>query len=284
MDPVRARILTDIVYRTKDGRPSLTPFHQINSAMQRRISYLLGGRYDELWQWLQNVSEVSYAGASSPRLDHFISRLFGEILSQPGFGFHGDFDGGGVAAILIESIRKFHLSFDPSVETDSDAHVSTDLGLEYVDMVERGVVAAQYLSSWELYPRDAVLLAPAYTFLMMNRPVEVQFWLDAGSAAWSDRIYQPLTHPYVLRRDWDEDRIWADDDEVRAAEMALHRLILGLSRRCRKCLYLVHSELNERGFEQQGPMLQAVQRLLRLHANSDGAQTLGQSVATESPG
>lgn len=265
MDPVRARILADIVYRTKDGRPSLTPFHQIISGMQERISYLLGGRYDELWQWLHGYAPQTDADTSSPRLDHFISQLFGEVLSQPGFGFHTDFDSGGVVANLIESIRKFRLAIGPLTHQDTDSPV--DLGREYVDMVERGVVAAQYVSSWGPYPEDAVLLAPAYTFLMANRPVDLQFWLDAGSASWSERIYQPLTHPYVLRRDWSEDRIWADEDEVRVGDQALYRLTLGLSRRCRQRVYLIHSELNERGFEQHGPMLRAVQRLLRSRAS-----------------
>jgi hypothetical protein len=130
-------------------------------------------------------------------------------------------------------------------------------------MVERGVVAAQYVSSWQVHPKNAVLLVPAYTFLMMNRPVSIQFWLDAGSRSWFERIYQPLTHPYVLRRDWPEGQIWTDEDEVQTREAALARLILGLTRRCRQRVYLAYSELNEQGFEQQGPLLQAVQRLLR---------------------
>ncbi len=130
-------------------------------------------------------------------------------------------------------------------------------------MVERGVVAAQYVSSWKTQPQDAVLLVPAYTFLMMNRPVTVQFWLDAGSGAWVERIYQPLTHPYVLRRDWEEGQVWSDEDEVRVRDEALVRLILGLTARCRQRIYLAYSELNERGYEQQGPAPAGVQRLLR---------------------
>jgi hypothetical protein len=127
LDPVRARILADIVYRTKGGQPALTPFHQIVPAMQERISYLLGGRYDELRQWLQTNTAQAGAASPLPGLDHFLSRLFGEILSQPGFGFHGDFDSGGVAANLIESIRKFRLAFDSTSEQGSDTQL--DLGL-----------------------------------------------------------------------------------------------------------------------------------------------------------
>ena len=258
LDPVRAHLLAGIVYRIKDGQPALTPFHQIVPDTQERISYLLGGRYDELWQWLagywDRVEELD-------GLDHFLSRLFGEVLSQPGLGFHRDFDAGAVAANLIESVQKFRQTFPPSV--DRDQGVGADVSIEYVDMVERGVVAAQYVSSWQIRPEDAVLLAPAYTFLMMNQPVTIQFWLDAGSQAWFERIYQPLTHPYVLRRDWPEAQVWTDDDEVRVREEALVRLIVGLTRRCRQRIYLASSELNEQGYEQQGPLLQAIQRLLR---------------------
>ncbi len=260
LDPVRARLLTDIVYRVKDGRPTLTPFHQIVPETQERISYLLGRRYDELRQWIQAYTEDGGIGEG---LDHFLSRLFGEVLSQPGFGFHRDFDAGAVAANLIESIQKFRQSFFPLVPYSSSEDERPNLDLEYVDLVERGVVAAQYVASWQIRPADAVLLVPAYTFLMMNQPATVQFWLDAGSRAWFERIYQPLTHPYVLRRDWPEGEIWADEDEVRVRQDALGRLILGLSRRCRQRIYLAFCELNEQGYEQQGPLLQAVQRLLR---------------------
>jgi hypothetical protein len=286
LDPVRARLLTDIVYRVKDSQPVLTPFYQIVPEMQERISYLLGGRYDELWQWLQRYAEKAGLAEAADELHYFLSRLFGEVLSQAGFGFHGDLNAGAIAANLIESILKFRHTFpppsplpeegDPPSVQSGARHPSSaqsgampgpgvrlDLGLEYVDMVERGVVAAQYVASWQIHPEDAVLLVPAYTFLMMNQAVTVQFWLDAGSRAWFERIYQPLTQPYVLRRDWPEGQVWTDEDEVRVREEALRRLILGLTRRCRQRVYLAYSELNERGYEQQGPLLQAVQRMLR---------------------
>jgi hypothetical protein len=273
MDPVRARLLTDIVYRVQDGQPALTPFYQIVPETQERISYLLGGRYDELWRWIQDIIQATGGADLAEGLDHFLSRLFGEILSQVGFGFHRDFDAGAATANLIESIQKFRQSFVALPEGAGSeasqpqavggAATSTDLSLEYVDMVERGVVAAQYVSSWQIRPENAVLLVPAYTFLMMNQPATIQFWLDAGSRAWIERIYQPLTHPYVLRRDWPQDQKWVDEDERRVREETLGRLLLGLTRRCRQCIYLAFSELNERGYEQQGPLLQAVQRMLR---------------------
>ena len=56
---------------------------------------------------------------------------------------------------------------------------------------------------------------------MSNRPVEVQFWLDVGSRGWSERLYQPLTHPYVLSRGWQPGRPWTDADEFEAGQEAL---------------------------------------------------------------
>ena len=106
-------------------------------------------------------------------------------------------------------------------------------------------------------------MAPAYTFMMINRPVDYQFWLDVGSGGWWERLYQPLTHPYVLRRDWPAGQVWGDDHEFSARQMALGRLILGLVRRCRRRIYLGIADLGEQGYEQRGPLLQAVQRVLR---------------------
>jgi hypothetical protein len=137
-------------------------------------------------------------------------------------------------------------------------------------MVHDGVVAAQYIRSWRRQPEDAVLLAPAYTFLMMNRPVDHQFWLDVGGSGWWERINQPLTHPYILSRRWaaagplsQGDAKWTDAEEHAAQMDALAALVLGLARRCRVQIHLALSELGEQGSEQRGALLQAVQRVLR---------------------
>jgi superfamily I DNA/RNA helicase len=262
MDLVRAQLMADIVYRLQDGAPVLSSFDLIDSDMQDRLTYLLGGRYEALRLWLEG-----YASGPEAPLDFFLSRLFGEILSQEGYAFHRDYDAGEVAANLIESVRKFR-----RVAEDALAEEKKPLGQEYVEMVEDGVVAAQYIRSWQLQPEDAVLLAPAYTFLLSNRPVDYQFWLNAGGRGWWERLYQPLTHPYVLSRQWPKDALWTDEDEFESRQEAMFRLTLGLIRRCRRKIYLGISELGEQGYEQQGPLLQAIQRVLReVQAESGGA-------------
>jgi hypothetical protein len=98
---------------------------------------------------------------------------------------------------------------------------------------------------------------------MSNRPVDYQFWLNVGGGGWWERLYQPLTHPYVLSRHWSSDATWTDGDEVESRQEALFRLTLGLIRRCRRGVFLGLSDLGEQGYEQKGVLLQAIQRVLR---------------------
>jgi len=264
IDLVRAQLLAEIVYRPSEGRPALTSFDAIRPEMQERFTFVLGERYERLRRWL-----LAYGETAPQPLDFFLSRLFGEVLSGEGYRFHTDYDAAAVASALIESVRKFRWAAGGVVGDDGDGN-SHDLGREYLDMVQEGVIAAQYILGWRLQPEDAVLLAPAYTFLMRNQPVDYQFWLSVGGRGWWERLYQPLTHPYVLSRRWPADRPWMDEDEFAARQETLFRLITGLIRRCRRQVYLGLSELGEQGYEQKGPLLQVIQRVLREYTN-DGA-------------
>ncbi|MGB7873123.1 MAG: hypothetical protein WBL25_01980 [Anaerolineales bacterium] len=255
MDLVRAQLLVEIVYRQRDF--SLAPFDGIKPDVQERITFTFGNRYSLLRDWLQ-----AYRESDALPLDHFLRKLFGEVLSQPGFGFHTNLDFVRVAASLVESVRKFRMAMEPSEDLTGSTNLS-GLGKEYLAMLQDGVIAAQYLESWRTEEEEAVLVAPAYTFLMMNRPVSVQFWLDAGSSGWYERLAQPITHPYVLARGWEPGRLWTDADEVERSKESLARLTSGLLRRCRERVYLGMSELGESGFEQRGDLLKAFQKVLQ---------------------
>jgi len=253
LDLVRAQLLAEILFRVKEGQPTLGSFDYLKPDMQTRITYRFGERYEALRTWL-----LVYQEGPAEQLDHFFSRLFGEVLSQPGYGFHRNLDAAQVAANLVESARKFRW-----VAAVDDHQQPESISKEYVGMVQEGVVAAQYMGAWETQPEQAVLLAPAYTFLMSNRPVDYQFWLDVGGRGWFERLYQPLTHPHVLSRDWPVEAVWTDAAEVKYSQRTLYRLVLGLLRRCRRGVYLGLSELNEQGYEERGPLLRAIARTLR---------------------
>jgi hypothetical protein len=256
LDPARGHLIAERLYASRSGRAELRSFDNLKPDLQERIGFEVGAKIDRLREWL-----LAYAQTEpSPPLDLFFARLFGEVLSQPGYGFHRQIDPGRITAQIVESARKFRQTVNPDPYAPT---IDPNVGRDYVRMVSAGVVAAAYVESPYAEKADAVLLAPAYTFLLSNESVGYQFWLNAGSPAWWERLYQPLTHPYVLSRQWPPDKKWGDEDEVTARQATLLRLVRGLLRRCRTRVYLAISTLNEQGFEERGPLLTLVQQVLR---------------------
>ena len=80
---------------------------------------------------------------------------------------------------------------------------------------------------------------------------------------WYERVYQPLTHPYVLSRHWTRGRVWTEEDEHRSRQLMLNKVIGGLTYRCAGKLYLVSSQLSISGQEEAGPLASAIQKVLR---------------------
>ncbi|MEO8609055.1 MAG: UvrD-helicase domain-containing protein [Chloroflexota bacterium] len=254
LDLVRARLLTDILFR--NGQ--LLPFEQIKDVkIQSRITFELAARYERLRLWLEKISQ-----ADALPLDMFFSRLFGEMLSQPGFDFHQDYDAARTTANLVDSARNFR-------QTVGKIEPDLELASEYVRMVDSGAIANQYMREPGKRDQDAVLIAPAFTFLMNNVPVNYQFWLNVGASGWGQRLDQPLTHAYVLSRQWEEGDKWEDPEEFQANQETIYLLASGLIRRCRKKIFLGFSEYGEQGVEQRGSLLLAVQSMLRRLAKEE---------------
>lgn len=252
LDLVRSQILVEVAFRRKDGVPALQPISEIRPEMRDRITYTVGNRYEYLRNWLDE-----YSNQPAMELDFFFARLFGEVLSQLGFSFHNNFQAGIICQNLIESAQKFRWAVGEHTLADG-SHDPSIAGREYLTMIQEGILAAQYIQSWQMPEEEAVLIAPAYTFLLSNLPVDYQFWIDAGSSAWSERLFQPLTHPVILSRQWPKGRAWTDIDEYEYNCDALHKLLLGLLRRCRKQVFLGLSKLGESGYESRGLLLRIV--------------------------
>jgi hypothetical protein len=251
LDLVRAWLLASTLYRFSQGVGQLETFHQLRPEMQARIGFQLGEKYEYLREWIQRALD------SSPiHLDHFLSRLFGEVLAQPGYGFHHHLDAGRAAEAMINSVHKFRNA------ADSTGGSEVEMGREYYRLIHEGLLAAQYLSTGDRNEEQAVFIAPAFTYLTMNMHSEVQFWLDIGNPAWAERLYQPLTHPYVLSRTWERGQKWTDEEEREVRRQIVATLTTGLTRRCGRKIYLCHSSYGEQGLEQQSMLLSAIQRLL----------------------
>ncbi len=279
LDPVRASLLTRIIYPEQRRTIELGRFGELNKEAQQRITYTLGEQFDRLREWI-----YAYRANDEPiPLDQFFARLFGEVLSQPNYGFHEDFDAARVANQLVESARNFRWAVGDDQMTrwqddkmkmvatekgqpDNTQHATrntqhANVGRAYSKLVESGALGALFAPGWKVN-EEAVLLAPAYTYMMRNRAVDVQFWLDIGSSGWWERLYQPLTHPYVLSPRWQSGQPWTDFDEFQTRQTTMYRLLMGLIRRTRQRIFIGVSEYSENGIEQRGPLLMLVNRLL----------------------
>lgn len=257
LDLVRADLLANKVHRESHPGVELLSFDRVPPTEQDRITFRVGQRYDQLREWLE-----IYRREETADLDVFLRRIFGEVLSQPGFGFNQQMDAASVADQLVESVQNFRWNIAEAGLSDPDLPA----GFEYVRMIEQGVLGAQYLPVWFEQNEDAVFIAPAHTFLVSNRPVRYQFWLDIGNNNWWRRLDQPITHAYVLSRQWQPDQKWTHAQEMEVNHEALARLVHGLVRRCGDHLYLYYTEIDEHGNEQQGKLFEALADVL-IHAN-----------------
>jgi len=257
-DLVRSAVLAAAVYeRGRSEGIGLRRFEGARADRRDRVTYRVGETYEKLRIWLE-----AYASGDELPIDHFLSRLFGEVLSQPGFGFYRDVRAGAQVGNAVESARNFRRAVGGVLERESEV-----VGKAYVEMVQEGVVSAFYRVEDD--PPEAVLIAPAHTFLLRNRSYAHQFWLDVGSTAWHRRIHQPLTNPYVLSADWNRREQWSAAWERRFETERLTCIVAGLIRRCTDSIHLYTSELSAHGQEQTGDLLVALGYAMRELAGTD---------------
>ena len=258
LDLTRAKLLVKHCTINKEDGLNLPDFEEIDSKFQERITFNVGNRYQFLIDWINRYQE----NPPLP-LDHFLIRLFGELLAQPGFGFHNNLSMGVTTEQIVTSVNNFRQSAGKVLGFSNDV-----LGSEYFGMVKAGVLANQYPKSWQSKSENSVYLLPAYTYLLSNTPVNYQFWLDVGSSGWYERIYQPLTNPHILNRGWEIGNSWSDLEEVSFNLGNLEKITTGLIRRCKKGLYFCLTETDERGLDQKGLLIQAINKSINLVRSS----------------
>ena len=247
-DVIRAALLAK---NTLQEKCTLDHYYNIPEFTRDRITNAIGIQFDAILNWIEE-----YQNKESVPLDIFLSIFFGEVLSQPGFSLHEAIDDAALLTSLIQSMRDFRLMFADLAEGQQ-----LDVSKMYIETLQAGLLpSAHPLPSEEV---DAVIVSPAFTFLMRNQSVKYQFWLDIGSIGWWERLDQPLTHPYVLSRNWPRKKPWTDADEFQNNQATLARIVRGLLDRCEGHVYLYIAGLNQAGINQSSPLLSGIQLFLK---------------------
>ena len=276
LDIVRAQLIADAAQRITPK--TLSPIE--DPALWTRVGMPFRVPYDRLQHWLADVIQ----GDVRPPLDVFWQRLFSELLSQPGFGLHKHAEGAVLSERLINATRQFGQAFKradlahaqllaaapvgPAPASPMSADIQTqDAGLAYVSLLMQGMLAAQYMDMRDQAgagASDDVFLSPAFAYLTSDHFSRFEFWLDTNNHAWHERLYQPLTHPYVLRRDWSRSAPWTDEDDFASDCDLLARVVGGLAMRASERVFLAGSRLNVAGAEEDGLLARALPHALSL--------------------
>jgi hypothetical protein len=276
LDIVRAQLIADAAQRIDTASLPVLD----SQALWNRVGMRFRERYVQLQQWLAGRSGEASGqreGKTAP-LDIFWQQLFTDVLSQAGFGLNEDLDGARICDHLVTSASAFRTVFEQARLTPTSVQTvevpvlaltpqperpgSMDVGQVYVQLLTQGLLAALAPSDSTDENVNNVLLAPAYTYLTRDLRSRYQFWLDINTHGWHERIYQPLTHPYVLARGWDGTRQWNDEDELYANRDMLTRVVGGLAMRCDERIFLAQSQLNVAGSEESGVLVKAIQRVM----------------------
>ncbi len=243
------------------GQRKYLRFLEKTQSFRDRVEQANGLRYDLLRDWLRSYQQEEQHSS----LDLFLARLYDELLGKKGFRFARDADASRVVRQLIRSAQSYRQITEAFGIPMESLAISHDPGQDYVDLVRAGLIGNLFLPQ-EGPPEDAVELAPVHSFIMQNRTVQHQFWLDVNSPSWGQRLHQPLTQPFVLAPSWPGGE-WTDLEEQRVLHWYLHILILGLLRRTRNQVHIALSTFGPKGTEQKGTLLRVLNQLYMQASN-----------------
>jgi len=263
LDIVRADLVVRSLFSDRHPEQGLRSFDELaNRTMQERITFSVGEKLQAIREWIE-----AYKAQPPQPLDVFLSMLYGELLSQPSFSFNSDYQAAESIAKVILSMRSFRQFAQEFLKIDEIAS-----GFEYLRAIEGGLLPAAIQSRQE--PKlSAVQISPAHTFLMDNRQVAIQYWLDIGAMGWWERLNQPLTNPYLLNRNFDPSQRWTEAHEFNANQDAMQRVVAGLLNRCTSRVIVSAVRTNEFGSESCGPLLHAFQILQkRIYLSSEASR------------
>ncbi len=259
LDLIRAEHIAKALLGGQPNRRNFRSFDNLtNIHLQETITFTIGQQLTQLAGWINS----HLSNSIQIPLDVFIQRIFGELLSQPDFTLHSDLDAANHISRLIESIREFRFFSKAAFDFDEP-----DLGKIYIEQIQAGMLPVAFSTKKE--KEEGIIISPAHTFLMQNQNVSYQFWLDIGSLGWWERLYQPLTNPYVYQQKWKFEEGWNEQQEYQTNQEMMAKLINGLLLRCRKGVFPSIVQTNEYGAQNAGPLLRSIQKMIKLNTRNN---------------
>ncbi|MEG1311223.1 MAG: hypothetical protein RSD47_04360, partial [Romboutsia sp.] len=113
----------------------------------------------------------------------------------------------------------------------------------------------------ELNNSDRVLITTPYAYISssLNRPI--QLWVDIGSNAWNMKIEKDISNIIVLRKSFEENKIYTDNIEEEYKKYYLYNMIYNLLVNSRQ-VYSFKSEYTVNGYIQESILYSVILKLL----------------------
>jgi hypothetical protein len=242
LDPVRASILGDAVWRAGD-LPDLD-----QSGLRRRIGFERSEAYDYLRNWVHEAARRKEWGT-----DEFAQAAVAEVMAP--------LVGEGLGPAQLHACQQLLMSahrFRQAMERFGEGAY----GNEYIKMLTEGTVAAEPLEAYDPQ-EDAVTLATPFSYLTSRLTSQYQLWVDISSDGWYPSDVKELANPHVLSPRWEEGNRWTDGLNKKSRQANAARTARALVRRCRGRLVLAECGLNAWGMEQEGGLAEAFGDLIR---------------------
>ncbi|MCB0215766.1 MAG: hypothetical protein KDH92_03955 [Chloroflexi bacterium] len=258
IDPVRSARLVRALYDRESG--VLAAAEGLDARDRARIGPAAVEAYEGLRTWIgregatggeaRPTFDPSDRPSGSTRLEQRLTALVAALASwrPPAAGEAAAF------ASLIEAAAEFRAAA-PVLEQRPGAWAA-----DFKRLVLQGLVSVRAPEPDD-GDENAVLLAPAQTYLVEDQRHAVQLWLDAASPDWWSPPYQPLTNAWVLSPRWPEAQIWTRAIDREQRDQVLARLVAGLARRAETGIWVLAC-LGEAGeLPLEGPLWRRVRDL-----------------------
>jgi hypothetical protein len=251
IDPVRAGLIADYCYHIDLENPRLLGVETF--PRWDRLGHRATQAYREIRDWIEtSKSLLKQQRFATPMvvLDRAIKSF---ILGKHAYAE--------MAALreLIETAQHFWEVERRLRQNEPNPRSLTDTVGQLIQLLRRGTITANALPGRILEEKQGVvILATIFQYRSLRSSHRWQFWLDAGSHLWEKGGASQLYGAPLFLRNWNG-QVITPEDEFKADQARLERILRDLLGRVTERVYLCHSELGVTGSEQAGALISLVQ-------------------------
>ena len=120
----------------------------------------------------------------------------------------------------------------------------------------------------ELTSSDNVLITTPYSYISYGITRPIQIWLDIGSNAWNMKIEKDISNLIVLRKTFEEKKVFTDTMEESYKKYYLYNMIYNLMSSVKE-VYAFKSEYTVNGYIQESILYSLLLKLLNRGGDSN---------------